>query len=99
MEQRSFSMEYTTCTLAERPDLREQLQRVERLVWLPFMLQSNASARYWGRVLSTFPEHQTLFVSPEDKVIAGGITVPIAWDGRLETLPESWEAVLEQGMK
>ena len=92
-------MEYTTCTLADRPDLREQLQHVERQVWLPFMLEDPASARYWGKVTNTFPEYQTLFVDPEDRLMAGGITVPIFWDGRLETLPESWDAVLEQGVK
>jgi len=91
-------MEYTTCTLAQRPDLSEQLQDVEWQVWLPFMQQSPVSARCWGRVLSTFPEHQTLFVDPDGKVIAGGVTVPVCWDGTLETLPDGWDAVLEQGI-
>jgi GNAT superfamily N-acetyltransferase len=91
-------MEYTTCTLAERPDLRSQLKDVEEQAWLPFMVQSPVSARCWGKVLSAFPEHQTLFVSPEDKLIAGGVVVPIAWDGRLQTLPDGWDEVLEQGV-
>src|SRR6476620_4962903 len=63
------------------------------------MLQSAASDKYWGRLYTDFPEYQTAFVDEEDRVVAAGMTIPLAWDSSLETLPDGWEAVLEQRVK
>ena len=53
----SAAAPYTTDTIAERPNLREQLPEIEGQVWPAFMLESPTASRYWGRLFTELGDY------------------------------------------
>ena len=69
-------MSFEIKTLAQRLDLREQVQRLGVESWPTFLLHGDIT--YWGSLFDEFAEYQILFCEPADVVIAVGHTVPFA---------------------
>jgi hypothetical protein len=87
-------MTYTICTLADRPDLEPQIDRLSRAAWPPFLLHGNS--HHWHLLFETFAEYQLLFCEPADVVIAVGHCVPLAWDGRAQDLPDTIDEIIRR---
>jgi hypothetical protein len=87
----------TMHTAAERPDL--WARGVDSgTVWPEYNLHGDVVNEWWGLLGEELPEYQ--FVLYDDSVdggavVAEGHTGPFAWDGRDESLPESFDALLE----
>ncbi len=92
-------MALTLYTLDERPDLIDQIGPIHAQVWPTFMRQSPVSDRAWDRLFTVFAPFQVALCDDADTVIAAGNSVPLAWDGRLDTLPEGWDAATLQGIE
>lgn len=92
-------MSFTIVTLKQRPDLETQVHDFNPTVWPEFMLEDDVAGRYWNSIFTIFPEFQIALIDRNDKVVATGNSIPIAWDGTLNTLPAGWDAVLEQGIR
>jgi len=84
-------------TIGQRPDLQDQIDDLNPEVWPEFMLHDDVAERYWGLIFTSFPDFQIAFCDENDRVIATGNSIPVAWDGTLKGLPDSWDEVLEQG--
>jgi GNAT superfamily N-acetyltransferase len=85
-----------TFTLAERPDLEERLDEIAD-PWPEFLHHDPVVRRWWGQLYERFRDFQLVLYDEEaDAVLGEGCTIPIRWDGRIETLPEG-VTVLESG--
>jgi hypothetical protein len=92
-------MAYEIVTVAERPELKPQVHRLNPSVWPEFMLHDAVSARYWRPLFQTFEKFQIVLRDENDHVLAAGSSIPLAWDGTEQGLPAGWDAALEQGFK
>jgi len=83
-------------TLAERPGLAEAMWAMPN-PWPPFMHEDPVAGVFFGRLPDVFPEYQLLALD-EQGTIAGKVnSVPFAWLGTDEDLPErGWDAILER---
>lgn len=86
-------------TLAQRPDLADQVRRLSAEVWAEFLQHSAVCNRYWRRLYSTFARFQVVLCEPVDTVIAAGHTIPLVWDGTNNDLPSGLEAALGRGVE
>ena len=89
-------------TLGERPDLRPALERIAAAVWPPSMAYIRQDAvcnRYWPALSRDFADFQPVLCDGRGRVVAGGYTVPFAWDARPATLPSGVDGVLVQAMR
>ena len=84
-------------TAAERPDL---FHRSEIVLGPEFLLHNDVANRHWDKLASVFAPFQLLLYDEEaDAMVGKGFTIPFAWDGGPEALPdEGFEAVLEAGV-
>ena len=78
-------------TYGERPELRGRVESGD--VWPEYNLHAEVPNRFWGRLLDEFPDYQFVLVEG-DEVLGEGHTVPIAWDGTVEGLPEGFDGAL-----
>ncbi len=90
-------MSFEVVTLKQRPDLEEQIDRLTREAWPPFILHGNT--KHWGSLFDNFAEYQILFCEPADTLIALGHTVPFIWAGTPEDLPSTMSELLERAMR
>jgi hypothetical protein len=82
-------------TYAERPELVGRGPAGDE-VWPEYNLHGDVVNQWWGLLGSEFEQFQFLMYDEEtDTVLAEGHTAPLAWDGCEETLPDSFDAVLE----
>lgn len=78
-------------TLAERPDLRDAVERFGSSVWPEFMLKDDISDRHWTRMAEELPAYQLALIDGADDVVAVARSMPLAWDGTVEDLPRGWD--------
>src|ERR1700685_2530082 len=85
----------TAHTSSERPDLWARAIRLPT-VWPEYNLHGETANYWWPQLDEEFPA--SLFLLYDEAVastLAVGITGPLAWDGRDESLPDGIDAVLE----
>lgn len=88
-------MKLTVVTLAERPDLIDEMWSLPN-TWPVFMRQDPVANLYYGKLVEAFPEHQLVALDERSRVIGKVHSVPMSWDRSLENLPDrGWDAVLE----
>jgi hypothetical protein len=92
-------MALTVFTLEERPELRAQISPIHTQVWPRFMSESPIADRAWDLLFTAFAPFQVALCDEEGAVVAAGHTVPLVWDGRLDTLPEGWDTATLQGIE
>ena len=88
--------------LATRPPALAALQRIQRAVWPAGMAYINEDAvcgRLWPALMRYFPEFQLVLCDAQGRVVAGGYTIPFAWDGRPASLPMGVDGVLTRGVR
>lgn len=87
-------------TLAERPDLLPAAQRINNAVWPEFMLHDVVANRLFMPLYSDFPDFQFVLLAPDERVIAVGNSIPLAWEAPIDSLPdEGWDWALERGFE
>jgi hypothetical protein len=82
-------------TLADRPDLLEDADRLHQDAWDPYL--EGAPWDPWERLFDEFVEWQVIVVAPGDQVVGFGHTVPLVWDGTNEDLPLLLNDIIERG--
>ncbi len=55
--------------------------------------------RHWPTLLHDFAEFQPILCDPRGRVVAGGYTIPFAWNGRPASLPMGVDGVLVRGVR
>jgi GNAT superfamily N-acetyltransferase len=83
-------------TLSERPKLEDEFERLAAASWPRFLRQRDelGLGRYWPSVYE-LGDFQLLLCDGADRVMAGGHTIPIEWDGAPSGLPDTIVAVFE----
>jgi GNAT superfamily N-acetyltransferase len=83
-------------TLAERPDLRDLLDDHNGAAWPEFMLQDPVAGRLWHHLDEELAAWQFLLLDAEDRIVVGGNSAPLAWDGTDDGLPAGWDDQFER---
>ena len=91
-------MAYTVVTSRDRPDLVDAAAEAFRQRWPEFIFHDPIPPRYMPRVHEYFPEFDIL-LPDQGMVAAGGWGVPFAYDGRLDDLPEGYDAALVRAVE
>ena len=88
-------------TARDVPDLLSLQDEVVEAVWPRFLLHTPVGARLWNRLFTEFPDYQLALIEEgTDRVLAAANSIPLAWDGAVEDLPdEGWDWVMEQGFR
>ena len=89
-------MHYDILTLAERPELAQEVNLLHQQAWPPFLLQNNVSRKYGNDLLTRFSDCQLVLLEGR-RVVGAANSVPIHWVGALEDLPEGRDAAWEKG--
>jgi GNAT superfamily N-acetyltransferase len=55
--------------------------------------------RHWPALIRQFAEFQPVLCDRRGRVLAGGYTIPFAWDGRRASLPMGVDGVLVRGIR
>ncbi|HEY7196575.1 MAG TPA: hypothetical protein VH306_05275 [Gaiellaceae bacterium] len=87
----------TIVTLDERPGLADLDTGLDR-VWPEFLHHGAVTSRLWGELWERFLPFQLLVLDDDGAALAKGHTIPFAWDGLAETLPDGVDGVLEAGV-
>jgi GNAT superfamily N-acetyltransferase len=83
-------------SLAERPDLRGALGDHQVAAWPEFMLEDPIANRLWRHLLEDFAAWQLVLVVRDERVVVGGNSAPLAWDGTVDGLPAGWDDQFER---
>jgi GNAT superfamily N-acetyltransferase len=82
----------TLVTLAERPDLTDEIGALLSSRWPMFMLAGRPGhAEDLDELVQAFPDHQVLAVDVDDRVCGAAFSLPIDWDGTPAGLPSGWD--------
>jgi hypothetical protein len=87
-----------TTTLAERPGLATEVNRLHAVGWPAFMREDPVANRLWGFLETAFAAYQFVLTDATGAIIACGNSVPFVWDGTVAGLPAGWDDVLERGV-
>ena len=90
-------MALTIVRLAQRPELKEQIDHLHQIAWPTFMLHSNLGGRYWRRLFTVFADYQLVVCDETGAAVAAGNTIPLPWDGTVAGLPPGWDQMMEAG--
>ncbi len=87
-------------SVAENPALGEQILSLFQAGWTRFLVEDPISWSLWSEILADFPDFHFALLEPETKrIMAAGMTVPLAWNGELpELLDRGWHWVLQQSL-
>src|SRR5215210_3797979 len=91
-------MANTISSFKDRPALRSQVSDISFAVWPRFMMQSASADRAWPYLYDAFIGFQVALSDEEGHLEAFGNSVPLVWDGRVESLPEGWDAATNQAV-
>jgi GNAT superfamily N-acetyltransferase len=79
-------------TLAERPDLTDEIGALLSSRWPMYMLAGQPGHdEDLDALVQTFPEQQVLAVDAEDRVRGVAFSLPLDWDGSTADLPAGWD--------
>jgi hypothetical protein len=87
---------FETFTLRQRPDLEEQVHRLNGESWPTFLLHGDIT--HWESLFDEFADLQILFCEPADALISVGHTVPFVWDGTPDELPLTMAGLMERAI-
>lgn len=90
-------MSFNTYRLCERPDLRTQVDRLNKEAWPEFL--RHGDARHWKHLFSTFADFQIVICDGQNKVAALGHIVPLAWNGTVDGLPATIDQILIRALE
>ncbi len=85
-------------TLDRRPDLIGSADTLMTTAWSRFMFEDDVAWSGWGELNRRFPSFQFVMCAEDDKVIAVGNTIPLAWDRTLAGPPSGFDGALLDGI-
>ena len=82
-------------SLAERPDLVDEIGALLSSRWPMFMLAGRPGHdEQLEALVASAPEHQVLAVDADDRVRGVAFSLPLSWDGTREDLPTGWDGAV-----
>ena len=93
-------MKLNTYKLSQHPELEPEFHRLGNIAWPEFIHHDKAVKLYWEKLLATFSDFQIIVLNDKKETVGIGHSIPIYWDGALETLPSNgWDGVLCNGFR
>jgi hypothetical protein len=89
-------MRLSVVSLAERPELTDDLAKALEGGWPEFIFHDPVAKQYLGRVGELFADLDLVLLDQDGQIVAGGWGVPLAWDGSLDALPAGWDAAMQR---
>jgi hypothetical protein len=90
---------YRIITALDRADLKDRQTEISTPAWPEFMLHDPVS-RGWSELYEHFPEFQFALEDPAGGLVAVGNSLPLAFDGGPEELPdEGWDWAFQRGLE
>jgi len=91
---------YTLLNAAQLPDLHRRTNVALAASWPEFMFHDGVARTHWRRLYEELPQFQfALRENAGGEPVAYGASVPLAWEGAAEDLPdEGWDWALRQGL-
>jgi hypothetical protein len=90
-------LNYQVNTLKDRPEFAGALRELNRKTWPDFIIKGDTCD--WSRLYTALSDFLLLLTDENDGLLAGGFTVPVQWNGRLDHLPPSIEKIIESGLE
>jgi GNAT superfamily N-acetyltransferase len=90
-------MAHEAFTLDRKPHLADAIRRLDAGSWPEFLHHGNL--RHWDALFDAFAPFQVLLCEEGDRVVAAGHTVPIAWAGTVDDLPDTIDGLLVRGLQ
>lgn len=84
-------------TNSEHPELEDQVRAAFHGEWPEFIFHDPVSNAHIERAGEYFSRYDVLLLD-DGEVVAGAWGVPVAWDGRTESLPEGYDGALVQAV-
>jgi hypothetical protein len=82
---------HTLVCYEERPDLDAAISAQNVGIFEPFMLEDEIANRLWDRAYADWPGFQLILLDRDDRIVALGNSMPLAWDGTDADLPDGWD--------
>ncbi len=89
-------MAFEAFTLRQRPDLEEQVHRLNGESWPTFLLHGDVT--HWESLFDDFADYQILLCEPADALIAVGHTIAFVWAGTVDDLPTTMAGLMERAI-
>lgn len=89
-------MQYQTDILKNRNDYLEKLRSLSKASWPEFLLHGQMPC--WDKIYTELAEFVLLLMDAKGDLAGAGFTIPVCWDGTLDDLPESIEAIIVNGL-
>lgn len=89
-------MRYRTVTLRNNLSYLAALKELNRNSWPAFIRHGEMPS--WDRVYDTLSDTVLLLLDADDDLAGAGFTIPVYWNGDIDKLPDSIEAILVNGL-
>lgn len=83
-------------TLEEKPELRAQLEQINKTAWPEFLLHMELN--HAEALFTTFAEFQLLLCNPSGELIAFSLAVPLKWDDTPGDLPRNISEIMQRAL-
>lgn len=90
-------MKYTRIRLSDKPQLEEAVERLSEQAWPEFLRHGDTG--HWGSLFNTFADYQFLLCDSSEAVVALGHTVPLAWKGTADDLPDTISEIIGRALE
>lgn len=85
---------------SERPDLSERASEATAEVWPEYNRHGDVLNEYWDQLDEVFPDFQFVLYDEEtDEVVAQGHSIPCAWEGTVQGLPQGIDGMIEDAFR
>ena len=96
--QRPPAASYTLTTMAERPDLVEDIHLLLNKQWPAYALVGDAGHGIdLETLLLRLPSHQLVLLDEQQTLAGIGLSLPVRWDGTAAGLPAGWDDAIVLG--
>lgn len=83
----------------KRPDLQKSVEEIYENSWPKFFVQNFSVNKAWKLMMGECSKYQIVCLdSCNGNVIGAGLTMPMHWNGNIETLPEGWTTAVKQSL-
>ena len=83
---------------SERPDLQERAHEATAGIWPEYNLHGEVPNHFWEHLDDVFSEFQfVLYDDAADEILGQGHSIPLAWDGTVDGLPDGFDGLLRDG--
>ncbi len=89
-------MHYQVDTLKNCGDNLEKLRCLSKASWPEFMLHGEMPS--WDKIYTELADFALLLMDADGELAAAGFTIPVFWNGKIDDLPETIEAIIVNGL-